>query len=230
MGDGMDGVGTSLPVQHLTERIGNDRGSIEAAAKRLAAAAFEAAIQRERKEYFQRASEGGGRKRRPERCQMKADRAKQLAGRYAVCQRVGNRRLLPVAGTHERLEDANAEWRERQNRSLLVACCNRLDRCWELPRFNPLYAEFDPWQEERPALAAAEPPEAEPQQARAASGSQAALSVIGFVGTNPGQESSGGDKQADEQVDDDWQYLPGPDNLNGPHEDGDEDSDEEQQP
>jgi hypothetical protein len=109
---GMDGMGTSLPVQNLTERLGNDRASIEAAARRLAEAAYAAAIQRERKEYFQRASEGGGRKRRPERCQMKADRAKQLAGRYAVCQRVGSRRLLPVAGTHERLDDANAEWRK----------------------------------------------------------------------------------------------------------------------
>jgi len=216
MGNGMNGVGTTLPAQHLSERLGNDRASIEAAAKRLAGAAYRDAVQRERKEYFQRASEGGGRKRRPECCQMKADRARALAGRYAVCQRVGNR-LLPIGGTHERLEDANAEWRERQDRNLVVACCNRLDRCWEVPRYNPLYAEFDPWQK-RAALAADGPPEAQTQAAEAAPDSQAMLPG-GFVPTKAGDRSDGNAAHSE----DDWHYLPDSDDLSSLSDlDGDE--------
>jgi hypothetical protein len=138
-----DHGGTTLPVQHLTERIGNDLASIEAAARRLAEAAYAQAILRERREYFQRATETGGRKKHPERFQMKAARAKALSGRYAVCRRVGDN-LLPVGRTHDVLEEANAEWRERRDPRLVVACLNRLDRCWEMPRFNPLYGQCPP--------------------------------------------------------------------------------------
>ena len=209
---GTDGAARLLPVLHMTERVGNDLGSIEEAAKRLASLAYTAAIRRERTDYFQRASEGGGRKRRPERCQMKMERAKQLAGRYAVCQRVGNR-LLPASGTHEHLDDANAEWRTRRDRSLVVACCNRLDRCWELPRFNPLYAEFDPWQEYT-VLTAAEAFEAAPQQAAEAVSRPQATLAVRFVPTNAGAQSDG-EEQVEEQVEDDWEYLPGPDESDG---------------
>ena len=86
---GTDGAARLLPVLHMTERVSNDLDSIEEAAKRLASVAYTAAIRRERTDYFQRASEGGGRKRRPERCQMKTERARQLAGKYA-----------PVSYTH----------------------------------------------------------------------------------------------------------------------------------
>jgi hypothetical protein len=217
----MDGMGTALPVQHLAERIGNDRASIEAAAKAPRRGGLYGAIRASARSTSSAPARAAGRKRRPERCQMKADRAKQLAGRYAVCRRVGDR-LLPVAGTHERLEDANAQWRQRRDYNLVVACCNRLDRCWEVPRFNPLYAEFDPWLE-RTATAASQPPEAEPQEAPAA---QAALSA-GFLPTKSGEEPG-----APSPGEDDWQYLPGAnesDDLDD-SDNPDEEEDEEQQP
>ena len=162
--NGPDGASTSLPALHMTERVGNDRASIEEAAKRLASVAYTAAIGRERTDYFQRASEGGGRKRRPERCQMKTERARQLAGKYALCRPLGTTaggKLLPVSTTFESLDAVNEAWREKGDRNLVVACCNRLDRCWELPRYNPLYATFDPWHG-TPARAAARPSVTQP--------------------------------------------------------------------
>lgn len=133
--------GSRLPTQHETKRLENDVASIELAARERAALSFAEAITRERKEYFQRVSESAGRRKHPERFQMKALRAKALSGKYAVCQSLG-KRLLPVGKMHDRLEDANREWQEEHESRpfLVIACCNRLDRCWEIPRFNPLYA------------------------------------------------------------------------------------------
>jgi hypothetical protein len=48
------------------------------------------------------------------------------------------------------LEAANTAWKEKKaevgDKQLMVACGNRLDRCWELPRFSPLYKDYDPRQ------------------------------------------------------------------------------------
>lgn len=139
-----DDGGTRLPAQHETRRLENDVASIERVARERASSAFAEAILRERKEYFQRASESAERQKHPERFQMKPLRAKALAGKYAVCHRIGQR-LLPLGKAHVRLEDANREWQvdRASNPLLVVACCNRLDRCWELPQFNPLYATLD---------------------------------------------------------------------------------------
>lgn len=169
--------GTSLPAQHTALRLQNDVASIEHAARTGAALAYGDAITREQREYFQRASETGGRRKHPERFQMKALRAKALSGKYAVCRPLG-KKLLPLGGAHDRLEDANVEWQAEHggNPLLVVACCNRLDRCWEVPRFNPL----------RPLIA---------------SGSKS----LGVKG-----------------IEDDWEFLPGPDS----NEDEDGDTDE----
>jgi len=177
----------------MTERVGNDRASIEEAAKRLASVAYTAAIRRERTDYFQRASEGGGRKRRPERCQMKTERARVLAGRYALCRAMGAR-LVPVSTTFESLDAVNEAWREKGDRNLVVACCNRLDRCWELPRYNPLYAAFDP--RHGTSASVTQPADAEQDT------HQSPASV-----TEP---------------DDDWAYLPGPDDSDGEDLDGED--------
>ncbi len=159
---GTDGTGDTatstllaipLPVQYETKRLENDVASIELACREKAASAFRAAIERERREHFRRAAETASRKKQPHRFQMKANRAKELAGKYAVCQFIGSpagKRLLPVGPAHDRLEDANREWQALQESRtstrpfLVVACCNRLDRCWEIPRFNPLRALVAP--------------------------------------------------------------------------------------
>jgi len=182
----------------MTERVSNDLASIEEAAKRLASLAYTAAIRRERTDYFQRTSEGGGRKRRPERCQMKTERAKQLAGKYALCRPLGDRggtgeRLVPVSATFESLDAVNEAWREKGDRNLVVACCNRLDRCWELPRYNPLYAAFDP-RHGTPARAAAPASVTQPADTEQDT-RQSEASVM--------------------EPDEDWEYLPGPDCPDG---------------
>jgi len=217
---GTDGAARFLPVLHMTERVGNDLGSIEEAAKRLASLAYTAAIRRERTDYFQRASEGGGRKRRPERCQMKTERARVLAGRYALCRALGTTaggKLLPVSATFESLDAVNEAWREKGDRNLVVACCNRLDRCWELPRYNPLYATFDPRPRLRPcfhgsealAAAAAAVPLCSPPAER----------TIAPAAIAP----------ADTAQNDDWAYLPGPDDSDDEDLDAGDESEEEEE-
>ena len=143
--------GTSLPYQTYWERLGNDTLALEQKGGELSVRCYQEAIRREREHYFRRASEplDGSRKRNPERYAMKVERAKEFAGWYAVCQRL-NRQFLPTGKLYEDIEKANAAWREQGNICLVVACCNRLDRCWELPKYNTLYAEFDPREERAP--------------------------------------------------------------------------------
>jgi hypothetical protein len=118
--------------------------TIEAKGRELATSCYQEAIRRERQDYFQRASEpsDGSRKKRPEKYRMKAAKAKEWAGLYAVCAHSGDY-LLVVGTLYQSIEKANADWRERGDTRLVVGCCNRLDRCWDIPRFNPLYAECE---------------------------------------------------------------------------------------
>ena len=140
-------VPTFLPPIHWTQTMGNDIPGIEAKAKDLAEEAYLKAALREQTEYFARASEGSGRRKHPLQYRMTAGRAKEMGGKYALCVRVGgdsSDALVPICPAHEHLVKANADWLERRDPKTVVACCNRLDRKWQLPRFNPLYAEFDP--------------------------------------------------------------------------------------
>jgi hypothetical protein len=136
--------GSALPRQNVFTRLANDSRSIEEKGRELASACFREAIEWERKDYFARASEpsDGSRKKRPEKYRMKAKTAKELGGCYAVCLRTPTS-LFPVSSAFSTLEKANAAWKERALPNTVVACCNRLDRCWELPKFNPLYAACD---------------------------------------------------------------------------------------
>jgi hypothetical protein len=140
---------TSLPVRYCLERMENSQRSIEEKAREQAEVAFRDAIVRERRDYFCRATENRSRKARPEKFQMSARRAKHIAGKYALCLQVGER-LLAVSLLFDSLEAANTAWKEKKeevgDKQLLVACGNRLDRCWELPRFSPLYKDYDPRQ------------------------------------------------------------------------------------
>ena len=139
---GSDGQIHRLPAVYENKRIANTVAAIEEIARRLASDAFWSGVLRERKEYFQRASDGMGRKAKPERFQMKAARAKELSGKYALCRKVGKSRI-PVNDYYTDLKEAVSAWEERQDKTLVIACCNRLDRCWEEPQFNPLHANPD---------------------------------------------------------------------------------------
>ena len=133
--------GTRLAREWWTRPLENTREAIAYKAGELAPLAFATAVERERKEYFCRASESHERKKQPERYQMTGERAKEIAGKYALCRPVGSA-LLPVSPPFVSLDVVNQAWREVGDRRLVVACCNRLDRCWELPRLNPLYKDF----------------------------------------------------------------------------------------
>jgi hypothetical protein len=137
--------GSRMPRQVCVDRLANDPSAIEVQGNALAGACYREAIQVERKDWFQRASEpaDGSRKKNPALYRMKAIQAKQQAGKYALCKRLGQS-LIVVGPVCESLEAANADWRARNNPRLVVGCCCRLDRCWQLPKFNPLYAECDP--------------------------------------------------------------------------------------
>ena len=138
--------GADLPYEDWTHLLSGDPVAIEAKAQELAASCYRQAILREQKDYFRRAAEpsDGSRKRRPEKYMMTAARAKTQAGCYAVCRKSGETVFTLSPVLYETIEKANAEWRQRGDPSLLVLCCNRLDRCWELPRYNPLYGEHAP--------------------------------------------------------------------------------------
>ena len=137
--------GARMPKQVCSERMGSDFHAVERKGAELAQACYLEAIRAEQDHYFRRASEpsDGSRKRRPERYAMKAQRAKEISGLYALC-RMWNGTLTPVGTLYEEVERANQAWRETGDTRLVVACCNRLDRCWEVPRYNTLYAEFKP--------------------------------------------------------------------------------------
>ena len=141
---GADGKTSALPERTDNARIANTVQAIEELAQNKAADAFWSAVLRERKEYFQRASpsEGLGRKAKPERFQIKAARAKELSGKYALCRKVG-RSLLPLSDYFDDLKEAVTAWEEQRDKTLVIACCNRLDRCWDEPTFNPLFANHD---------------------------------------------------------------------------------------
>jgi len=227
---GTGNAATLLPVLHMTERVSNDRASIEEAAKRLASVAYTAAIRRERTDYFQRASEGGGRKRRPERCQMKTERARQLAGKYALCRALGTTaggKLLPVSTTFESLDAVNEAWREKGDRNLVVACCNRLDRCWEMPRYNPLYAAFDPRPRLRPCLRTPEGTAAAltgSLTARATAPAASSTAASSTAASSTAQDTAQSHASVTAQ-DEDWAYLPGPDDSEDDTGDDTEDED-----
>lgn len=135
--------GTRLSREWWSRPLPNTKEAIEHAAQELVPVAFATAMERERREYFCRASESHERTKQPERFQMSMERAKKRAGTYALCQPLGaGDALVPVSAAFVSLEAANEAWREKGDRRLVVACGNRLDRCWERPRFNPLYGEF----------------------------------------------------------------------------------------
>ena len=135
--------GKELPRQYVSTFLNGGAPAVEAAGRERVERAFKEAIEHERVFYFARVSlpSDGSRHLDPARYRMTAGKAKSLGGKYALCVRIG-RHLVQHSRTFETLEEANDAWQtcgsSRNDR--YVACCNRLDRRWELPRYNPLYA------------------------------------------------------------------------------------------
>lgn len=131
-----------LPVQYITDRMENTPTTIALKAQELADAAYTAAIRAELRDHFRRVMPPQGHKPNPDAAQFSTKRAKEIAGRYALCARLGTN-LLPLTGDlFDDIEKANGAWTERGDPKLLVACACRWSRRWELPGFNTIYADL----------------------------------------------------------------------------------------
>lgn len=133
--------GILLPRQYLTRPLGNTPANIEEAGRKFAEKAFAEAIERERREYFRRATPPSGERLDPAAFQFSAKRAQEIGGTYALCLRLGAK-LLPVGEKRfPTLAEANTAWQERpeaERTKLVVGCACRWSRRWEKPRFNTL--------------------------------------------------------------------------------------------
>lgn len=141
------GDGSFLSRQYVTKPLGNAAiADVEAKARELAAAAFDEAMEHERKDYFARVTEptDGSRKKNPSLYCLDAEKAKEHGGKYALCMPLGNGRLLRVSSVVTTFSEIAVKWRNRTNAAFVVGCCNRLDRRWEMPRLNPLHTEGHP--------------------------------------------------------------------------------------
>jgi len=127
----------------VTSFLENTTVAIALKAQELADKAYEAGIRAEQKDWFRRAVAPPGQRVDPAQCQMSVKRAKEIGGKYALCVRLGEKQI-PSRDLFETIEGANTAWRERADRSLTVGCACRYSRRWEMPRFNPLYAETAP--------------------------------------------------------------------------------------
>lgn len=147
-----------LPTRNCTERMANTVTAIEAKAAELAQAAFAEAIAQEHKDRFKRAIAPNGYNRyrlngaaqQAANPQMSVKRAKEMAGKYALCLRLGsgdNLRFIPCTGIDNRdvfdtLDEVNEAWQKHEHRARrYVACLCRYARQWELPVYNSLHAE-----------------------------------------------------------------------------------------
>jgi len=138
--------GKELPSrQYVGTLLVGGAPAVEEAGRDRVERAFKEAIAHERIFYFARVSlpSDGSRYLNPERYRLRAGKAKRLGGKYALCVLIGCH-LVQHSRPFETLEEANAAWGEGNRNDLYVACCNRLDRRWELPRYNPLYKDGHP--------------------------------------------------------------------------------------
>lgn len=134
------------PLSHLwsIERIANVPEAIATKCQDLAQAAFWRAVEQERKDWFARATLKADSSRTvdPRSFRMNTFRARSLGGKYSLCVPVGTA-LVPASPTYDTLREACNAW-ENNHRHLVVGCCSRLDRNWQLPRLNPLVKQGHP--------------------------------------------------------------------------------------
>ena len=135
-----------LPTQHLNVAMANTPTAIVLKAQELADTAYDAAIRREAREYFRRVTQPAGYDDR-EWCApsiITCKRAKEIAGKFAVCLRLGDKLIPAGDALFDTIEEANAAWKESADKQeRFVACACRWSRRWEMPRFNALYRELD---------------------------------------------------------------------------------------
>ena len=128
------------PLSHLwsIERVANTQEAITAKCQDLAQAAFWRAVEQERRDWFARATLKAGSTRTVDRraIRLSTFRARAMGGKYSLCVPVGTA-LVPASPTYDTLREACNAW-ESNHRHLVVGCCSRLDRNWQLPRLNPL--------------------------------------------------------------------------------------------
>jgi hypothetical protein len=144
--------GAALPRQYVTRPIINTTEEIEKKGRELALDCFTEAIHVEQKDYFKRISPptSGTRVPRKERFSMTAKKAKEFSGKYAICVHVG-KKLVPISSAlYDSQATANHAWKALGQTQWVVACLNRMDRCWETCKYNPLHAEGHPRKVEVP--------------------------------------------------------------------------------
>lgn len=137
--------GILLSRTALYEKVDNTRNQIETLCQSKAEAAFLAAADHERVDFFARVTypAGGARKVDPNRATLKQEKAKRVAGKYAVCLRLPSGKLLAVSRIYDTLGEANNRYLAEPKADCVVACASRLDRRWMVPKYNPLHREYD---------------------------------------------------------------------------------------
>ena len=134
------------PLSHLwsIERIANTEEAITTKCQDLAESAFWRAVEQERRDWFSRATLKAGSLRTvdPRTFRMSTFRARAMGGKYSLCVQIGTA-LVPASPTYDTLKEACHAW-ENNHRHLVVGCCSRLDRNWQLPRLNPLVKQGHP--------------------------------------------------------------------------------------
>jgi hypothetical protein len=137
--------GIQLARLTFYEQLHPDHINLEAFLVENVGKAFEKAIETERADFFARATypAGGHRSVDPNKATLKPDKAKRLAGRYAVCLVLPSGKLLAVSRDYETVHEANNRFLAEPRADHVVACCSRLDRRWMVPRYNPLHKAHD---------------------------------------------------------------------------------------
>ena len=138
------------PLSHLwsLDRIANTPEAIGAKCSELSETAFWRAVEYERRDWFARATIGAGSNRTVNYHTYRMDlrRAKAIGGKYALCVAVGTG-LVPYSGILDTMKEACQAWKDGKQH-LVVACCSRLDRNWQLCELNPLTKEGHPKRED----------------------------------------------------------------------------------
>lgn len=136
--------GKYLAVVTRTEPMPNTPDAIDGKGKELAETAFWRAVEQERRNWFARATPTESHIPNPRTFRMSAGRAKQIGGKYALCLKIGDA-LLPMSAIVDTLPEACDLWRKRpDSHNVVVGCCCRLDRNWQLCELNPLTKEGHP--------------------------------------------------------------------------------------
>ena len=122
-----------LASQYYYKAIEDTVEAVDAVGQELAESAFLAAVDGER-QGFKAVKETPTRKKSGLPAMFTAKKAKELGGKYFLCQPVG-RNLVPVSHPIEDMLAAVEMWRKQPH--LIIGCCDRLNRRFEQPTLIP---------------------------------------------------------------------------------------------